>query len=249
MNLLPLDDAEINLYIRDNVPDLLKPRQRKRKYPTRLLRYLVSYNYLLQERQLKERPLRVCEIGVDKGQMLTYIKAAVTFRRASLEDLFTSWTGIDIVPEECREPSYTALVKANIEESDPPDSADVYLLLHVLEHLQAPERVISRIAKLAPTGAAIIIGLPCHPHVFTTVRERQIRPEPGPNGHVSAFSRKRVRQMVQEAGLKIEAEDGAFFLRASGLFIEDSAAWQRFNLRFGRAFPGWPGEYYCLARK
>jgi hypothetical protein len=66
---------------------------------------------------------------------------------------------------------------------------------------------------------------------------------------VSAFSPKRVRNIAKIHGLQLDFLSGAFFMRASGLFLEDRAWWLRFNLAFGAAFPNWPGEIYWVMRK
>jgi hypothetical protein len=38
-------------------------------------------------------------------------------------------------------------------------------------------------------------------------------------------------------------------MRSKGSPLENSAAWMRFNLAWGRLFPWWPGEIYWLMRK
>ena len=68
-------------------------------------------------------------------------------------------------------------------------------------------------------------------------------------GHVSVFSPARVRRMAEQAELKVEFMSGAFLMRSKGSSLENSAAWMRFNILWGRVFPGWPGEIYWLMRK
>jgi hypothetical protein len=55
--------------------------------------------------------------------------------------------------------------------------------------------------------------------------------------------------MAAQAGLKVEFMSGAFLMRSKGSSLENSAAWMRFNIAWGRLFPGWPGEIYWLMRK
>jgi hypothetical protein len=50
---------------------------------------------------------------------------------------------------------------------------------------------------------------------------------------------------MQSAHLTNQALTGAFFLRASGLFLENYRWWFRLNLSLASTFPGWPGEVYC----
>ena len=87
------------------------------------------------------------------------------------------------------------------------------------------------------------------PAAFAGIREKQVRKTAGPMGHVSVFSPARVRRMARDAGLVAEFYSGAFFLRSKGSPLENSAPWMRFNLFWGRIFPGWPGEIYWLMRK
>ena len=66
---------------------------------------------------------------------------------------------------------------------------------------------------------------------------------------MTAFSPARVRKLAEEAGLQIEFLSGAYFMRHKGFICENSRAWLRFNLWWGRIFPWWPGEIHWLARK
>ena len=95
----------------------------------------------------------------------------------------------------------------------------------------------------------MIGGSPVLPHLLTGVRERQLRRSAQSLGHVTAFSPERVRQLAESAGLTVEFLSGAYFMRHKGFICENSRSWLRFNLRWGQAFPWWPGEIHWLARK
>ncbi|MEI6071865.1 MAG: methyltransferase domain-containing protein [Verrucomicrobiae bacterium] len=217
------------------------------RYPLRLLRYWFGYQLLREECLRAGRPLAVAEIGVHTGQMLEFVKSAP----AGIS--WSHWTAVDAVmlTRKLTKVGYEDFFEADLE--DPafalPATYDCAILLHVLEHLSNPEAVLKKIAAGIAPGGSLIGGFPVVPEVFRGIRESQIRKTAGPMGHVSVFSPERVRAMAREAGLVAEFSSGAFFLRSKGSPLENSAAWMRFNLAWGRRFPWWPGEIYWLLRK
>ena len=217
------------------------------RYPLRLLRYWFGYQLLREECLRAGRPLSVAEIGVHRGQMLEFVKSAppgVSWSR---------WTAVDAVmlTEKLKKAGYEDFFEANLEDRTfaLPGTYDCAILLHVLEHLFEPEEALKKIAAGITPGGSLIGGFPVVPAAFAGIRQKQVRENAGPMGHVSVFSPARVRRMAREAGLTAEFYSGAFFMRSKGSPLENSAAWMRFNLFWGRLFPGWPGEIYWLMRK
>ena len=217
------------------------------RFPLRLLRYWFGYQLLREECLSAGRPLAVAEIGVHRGQMLEFVKSAppgVSWSR---------WTAVDAVmlTEKLKKAGYEDFFEANLEDRGfaLPGTYDCAILLHVLEHLFEPEEALKKIAAGIAPGGSLIGGFPVVPGAFEKIREKQVRKNAGPMGHVSVFSPARVRRMAKEAGLVAEFYSGAFFLRSKGSALENSAAWMRFNLAWGCLFPGWPGEIYWLMRK
>ena len=217
------------------------------RYPLRLLRYWFGYQLLREECQRAGRPISVAEIGVHRGQMLEFVTSAP----AGVE--WSRWTAVDAVmlTEKLTRAGYDDFFEANLE--DPgfalPGTYDCAILLHVLEHLFEPEEALRKIAAGIAPGGALIGGFPVVPWFLQSGRERHVRKHAGPMGHVSVFSPARVREMAAQAGLVAEFSSGAFFLRRKGSRLENFASWMRFNLFWGRQFPGWPGEIYWLMRK
>ncbi len=217
------------------------------RYPIRLLRYWFGYHLLREEFQRAGRPLSVAEIGVHRGQMLEFVRSAPGDVR------WSKWTAVDAVmlTEKLEKAGYEDFFEANLE--DPgfalPATYDCAILLHVLEHLSEPEAALKKIAAGIAPGGSLIGGFPVVPWFLQPQREAHVRKNAGPMGHVSVFSPERVREMARGAGLVAEFVSGAFFLRSKGSQLENSAAWLRFNLFWGRQFPGWPGEIYWLMRK
>lgn len=217
------------------------------RYPIRLLRYWFGYQLLRDECLAAGRPLDVAEIGVHNGQMLEFVKSAPEGVR------WGRWTAVDAVMlrPKLERVGYEDFLEGNLEDPSFGLEAqyDTAVLLHVLEHLHDPEAVVARIAASIRPGGSLIGGFPVLPAWLAPIRERQVRRTAAPMGHVSIFSPSRVRAMAAAAGLETEFLSGAFFLRSKGSALENSAAWMRFNLAWGRAFPWWPGEVYWLLRK
>lgn len=232
-------------------PDFGIPEGAKRvAYPFRIMRYWFMHHLLNRESERLNRPLDVCEIGVDRGQMLYFTREASA---AADRKPWARWTAVDcrLKQDVLRANGYTDMVEANIEEAPPrlDGQYDVMILLHVLEHLREPEAALKRLVPFVKPGGALIGGFPVTPEFFRNWRESTLRLKTKPFGHASAFSPRRVREMARQAGLEVEFLSGAFFMRKKGFFLENHAWWWRFNLRFGALFPGWPGEIYWLLRK
>jgi hypothetical protein len=231
----------------------LTRRQRSRRYPTRLLRYFIPFHWLGREAARRQRPLKVCEIGIAHGLMLRYVMQGCEQVGVSYDDLIGHWTGVDIklLHEHLSKLPYDELIEANFETdvAKLPADADVYVLLHVLEHLYEPEKAIEQLVSRLPSGALLLVGFPAHLHATIPLREPHLRAHTNANGHVSALSAKRFNDAARANGCDIEETRSAFFLRASGMFLEDQRWWQQFNLAWGRLVPGWLGEVYIAARK
>lgn len=157
---------------------------------------------------------------------------------------------------ESRRPSCQRWVTRNLARLDiekegdwVSDSCDAFILLHVMEHLYSPEAVFQRIARAMKPGSVMIGGFPSVPHLWVRLKEPHLIHNPDPGSHRSAFSPKRVRSIARTCGLNVDFLSGAFFLRASGLLLENFSWWLRFNLLFGSVFPSWPGEIYWVLRK
>jgi SAM-dependent methyltransferase len=217
------------------------------RYPIRLLRYWFGYHLLREEGRRARRPLDVTEIGVHTGQMLEFLRSAPAPPECS------SWTAVDAVmlTEKLKKAGYGEFFEANLEDANfrLPREYDAAILLHILEHLFEPEEALQKVARFIRPGGVLIGGFPVIPDFLVAGRQRQVRKTAAPMGHVSVFSPGRVRRIAAQCGLKVEFLSGAFFLRSKGSPLENSPSWIRFNLRWGAAFPGWPGEIYWLMRK
>ena len=220
-------------------------------FPFRIQRYWFMYHLLKREAYRMDSPRDVCEIGVDRGQMLYFMRAAQQACRDPVA--WAKWTAVDcrLKHDILAGNGYADMVESNIEHAAPElrGCYDAFILLHVLEHLSDPEAALHRLVPLIKPGGVVIGGFPVTPEPFRNWRQDKLRQRAKPFGHVSVFSPQRVREMAETCGLQVEFLSGAFFMRKKGFFLENKAWWWRFNSTFGSLCPGWPGEIYWLLRK
>ena len=244
-HLACLDNTHIKQYC------LSEPnRKRACRYPARLLRYWFMHRLLEQEWR-QRGPLSVCEIGVDRGQMLHFAREAAAGPAQSWQ---AGWDAVDVRlrRDELQAVGYRRQFPLDLEHEPIPAALqgqyDVVILLHILEHLQDPEAALAKALQCLKPGGIVIGGMPVLPHAALSWRERQLRRKAQPYGHISAFSPRRVKAWAERFGLQEELCRGAFFLRSKRLLLENYRWWVRGNLAFGALFPAWPGELYWSFR-
>jgi 2-polyprenyl-3-methyl-5-hydroxy-6-metoxy-1,4-benzoquinol methylase len=215
------------------------------RYPIKLLRYWFMY-HLIKEQQAKlGRPLRVCEIGVDRGQMRRYVKDAGFSELAC-------WEAVDYqLQPELMESAYTKQIQANVDlpEFHLEEKYDVIIVLHLLEHLFEPEQLVMKLTPALNENGILIGGFPVVPQAIQTYRQKKIRQTAADFGHVSTFSPQRVKSMAKQCGLTLDFITGTFFLRKRNFFLENYKCWIRLNLLWGALFPSLSGELYWEMRK
>jgi SAM-dependent methyltransferase len=224
---------------------------KRTKYPVRGLRYWFMHHLLHRESQARGQRIDVCEVGVDRGQMLEFIQGANV--EANAPPPFNAWDGasLEVDVDALRKLGYQRCISinANDPELSLPQSYDAMVLLHILEHLPDPELSVRRLVSFLRPGGILIGGSPSVPDWLVKVREKQLRRRAGPFEHVSKFSPARIKRMAEASGLTLEFRTGAFCFRSSGSAMENVVAWTRFNLVFGAICPWWPGEVYWQMRK
>jgi SAM-dependent methyltransferase len=221
------------------------------RYPIRLLRYWFMYHFLRNERCLKQRPLTVCEVGVDTGQMLRFMRVVECRHKGAA--IYGDWIGVDnkVNTRSLIEAGYASFLEKDIETEDLllPKKYDALILLHVLEHLRDPEKAFKNLLPHVADGGIVIGGMPVMPHFLTSAYEKKLRKKASPGGHVSVFSVDRVKDMARRNGLKVEFVKGAYFRRNRKSPFENFSWWMRFNLTFGALFPSCGNEVYWMVRK
>jgi len=214
-------------------------------YPIKLLRYWFMYNLIKEEHARLGRTLRVCEIGVDRGQMRRYMQDTGFTEIAC-------WDAVDYkLQPELMESNYSKQIQANVDLPDfnLVEQYDVIILLHLLEHLFEPEQLVKKLSlALVPSGV-LIGGFPAVPKFLETYRQNKKRLTAENFGHVSTFSPQRVKSMAQSCGLSLDFISGTFFLRKRNFFLENFKGWVRLNLLWGALFPALGAEIYWRMRK
>ena len=214
-------------------------------YPVKLLRYWFMYQFIEQQHARLGRPLRVCEIGVDRGQMRRYVQDAGF---TELE----CWEAVDYkLQPELNESGYTKQIQANVDlpEFALAEKYDVIIVLHLLEHLFEPEQLVNKLADALEPNGILIGGFPVVPQLIQASRQAKIRKTAADFGHVSTFSPQRVKNMAAQCGLNIDFMSGAYFLRKRNFSLENHPFWLRLNLIWGALCPALAGELYWSMRK
>jgi SAM-dependent methyltransferase len=214
-------------------------------YPIKLLRYWFMYNLIKEEHARLGRPLRVCEIGVDRGQMRRYMQDA------GFTDI-ACWEAVDYkLQPELMETSYSKQIQANVDLPDfsLEDQYDVIIVLHLLEHLFEPEQLVKKLSLALVSSGVLIGGFPAVPQFLQAYRQKTKRLTAADFGHVSTFSPQRVKSMAQSCGLNLDFISGTFFLRKRNFFLENYKGWVRLNLLWGVLFPALGAEVYWRMRK
>jgi 2-polyprenyl-3-methyl-5-hydroxy-6-metoxy-1,4-benzoquinol methylase len=215
-------------------------------YPIKLLRYWFMYHFIKAQHQRLGRPLRVCEIGVDRGQMRRYMQDA------GFTDI-ECWEAVDYkLQPELAESGYTKQIQANVDmpEFQLAEQYDVIIVLHLLEHLFEPEQLVAKLAPALVSDGILIGGFPTVPQIIRASREQKLRQTAAVFGHVSSFSPQRVKSMAQSCGLKLDFLSGSYFLRKRNFALENYPFWVRLNLLWGALFPAFSGEiYWCMRIK
>jgi 2-polyprenyl-3-methyl-5-hydroxy-6-metoxy-1,4-benzoquinol methylase len=228
------------------------PRETVTKYPLRLLRYWFVRHLLEAHASKMGRPLDVLEVGVDRGQMLTFMGGS---RAKTLPALVRRWDAVDIAadPDALAARGYTHYEPFDVDNgAHPPLSRryDAIIFLHLLEHLRDPERCLRAfLAFLRPDGI-LTGGSPTMPKLVADFGyERLLARRAHRYAHVSVISPERVERFGEAEGLTIEFLSGSFIVRSSGSIIENSALWLRLNVAFGSFFPSLGSEvYFSMSR-
>lgn len=215
------------------------------RYPIKLLRYWFMYHLIKQQHARLGRPLRVCELGVDRGQMRRYVQDAGFTELAC-------WEAVDYkLQPELNESGYTKQIQANVDlpEFALTEKYDVIIVLHLLEHLFEPEKLAEKLSAALETDGILIGGFPAVPQIIQAQRQEKIRKTASDFGHVSTFSPQRVQKMAEHCKLSLDFLSGTYIMRKRNFAPENCPFWVRLNLVWGALFPAFSGEIYWCMRK
>jgi hypothetical protein len=228
------------------------PGDRLTRYPLRFLRYWFVRHLIEAHAEKLGRPLDILEVGVDRGQMLTFMASPGSVERPAI---VRRWDAVDVAgdPEQLAARGYTQYVQFNVESGARPAldrRYDVVIYLHLLEHLHAPEACMRAFLPFLHHDALIVGGSPTMPKLIADLGyERRLRRRARNFGHVSILSPERLELFARSEGLRIRFLSGSYLTRNNGRRIENSALWLRLNVAFGSLFPALGSEInFCMSR-
>jgi SAM-dependent methyltransferase len=232
-----------------------------KRFPVRYLRYWFVRHMLDQLHDRLERPLRVLEVGIGDGKMLAFMNGPqVAPGISALPQSIACWDALsaDADPHMLERYSYSSFQQADIEKGFELSTGtyDAIILLHVLEHLTAPEAAMSRLLPALRDGGLIVGGSPTMPDCLVGIHERYLRRKYADkmddlhvHKHLSVISPGRIRRFATAENLSVDLLAGAFMVRSSSNPLENRSWWLRLNLAWGALFPALAGEVYFSLQK
>ncbi len=87
-----------------------------------------------------------------------------------------------------------------------PESLDVIVSFHVIEHVYSPKKFVARAHEVLKKGGAMILETPTYDTIIYSLlrhRERSMRC----NGHIYFFTKDSLRRLVEDCGFKVIRHD------------------------------------------
>ena len=203
-----------------------------RTYRLRLARYAALAEAILEflRSRPEGQPVRLLDVGVGFGRTLRYLEPHAESARIEFHGIDSSLRRLENV---YRAESWH-LVEGDVEAGLPFDDAhfDIVVCEQVLEHLAAPEPVLSDMTRvLAPCGL-LVIGVPTFPPGFAHARRRGVAralARGRPREHLQTFTPASLVRLIEESGPLEVLRRRAFRVFSGGVLLplEDHRWWLR----------------------
>lgn len=239
-------DRNRPVFEKDDFP--AKPHLKKDKYPLRFLRYWQAHMAIVEFQSKVGRKIDLVDLGCERG--LLKILAG--------DDIDAHWVGLDwnLSRPSLQGAGYDELKNADFDKPLPLEDgvADVVVSLHVFEHLPRPDFTVSEVARVLKPGGIFLMGTPVVPKFAASIGEKRYQDElkrgkRWAGKHINKFYPERARKLMNNAGLEVDWLSGSYFLRTSGLGLENFRPWIRLNQAWGSVFPSLGQEMYVQAHK
>lgn len=218
-------------------------------YPMRAIGYWWAYCAIMDELREECPPLTVVDAGCGPGIVRRFVGGDTQEMK---------WIGLDwrADEEQLVERGYDQVHVCDLDETLPLDdaSADVVTFMHVIEHLPRMSFTLSELARILRPGGVLVAGSPSSPRSIAWMRDlkyrHSLRAGTRKEGHhINALSPGLWRELLDDAGLRVEKLSGTHLLRWSKSPLENYAWWLRANLLWGALFPSLSLEVYVVAHK
>lgn len=178
------------------------------------------------------KPIRYAEIGCGTGYVLQAVEQKFPSAKIVGTELFVK--GLKYASQRCK---HAELVQLDARQIPWRNQFDVVGIFDVLEHIKDDEGVIEQIYESLSFGGGILITVPQHPWLWSSVDEAAC--------HVRRYSAKELESKVRASGFEILRSTSFVSLLlpmmlASRLLIRkpasDAAAEMRINTHLNRLF-------------
>lgn len=216
----------------------------RRRFPVRALRYWWLNMVIHEESKRLDHSPVIVDVGCDTGVIKRFILPVPN----------SKWIGLDIITDRSglEAARYDELHKCDLDEGVPlADSiADIAIFSHVLEHLPRPEFTMGEVFRILKPGGLLLLGVPTAPRFIGRLREKQFARQLASGKrirgqHIHVFWKKRLRDLAERTGFRVEFCSGTALIRKKGSKLEDYAAWIRINQIGAALFPAL-GQELCM---
>jgi 2-polyprenyl-3-methyl-5-hydroxy-6-metoxy-1,4-benzoquinol methylase len=217
-------------------------------YSAGVMHAAISYCFRILKRHLREG--NVLEMGPAEGVMTELV--------ASTGKAMTVVEGSALFCDSLRQRlPQIRVVQALFEDFDPEDRFDNIIMGHVLEHVQDPSDILTRVRHWLKPGGCIFAAVPnarsLHRQAAVIMgllsREDEMNEMDRHHGHRRVFNPESFRSAFTQAGLRVDVFGGYFLKPISNGQIESYWTPDMIEafMQMGERYPDIAGEIYLLA--